>query len=121
MYASSLLAQLVSYRMSGIGLQVISVVTTIVTVGTTYFVAPDGSDSGPGSADRPWATINHAAETAVAGDTVVVRGGQYLLSAQVRPRNSGRPDAWITFIGYPGEEPILDAQSIPQPPLPNGI
>jgi hypothetical protein len=89
----------------------------VVTVGITYFVAPTGSDNGPGSADRPWATINHAAEKAVAGDTVVVRDGRYLLSAQVRPRNSGKPGAWITFIGYPGEVPILDAQSIRQPPF----
>jgi hypothetical protein len=87
------------------------------TVGTTYFVAPDGNDSGPGSADRPWATINHAADKAVAGDTVVVHDGRYLLSTQVRPRNSGRPNAWITFVGYPGERPVLDAQSIQQPPF----
>jgi len=89
----------------------------IITTASTYFVAPDGSDSDPGSAERPWATIIHAAETAVAGDTVLVRGGRYLLTSQVRPKNSGRPDAWITFVGHPGERPILDAQSIPQLPF----
>ena len=79
----------------------------------THFVSANGSDNGLGTADRPWATINHAAEQAKAGDTVIVRGGRYVLSSQVRVRNSGRSGAWITFIGYPGEKPILDASLIP--------
>jgi hypothetical protein len=78
----------------------------------THFVSVNGSDNGPGTADRPWATINHAAEQAKAGDTVIVRGGRYVLSSQVRVRNSGQSEAWITFIGYPGEKPILDASLI---------
>jgi len=81
---------------------------------TTHFVAVNGNDDGPGTADHPWATINHAAEQAKAGDTIVIRGGHYILSAQIRPLHSGRPDAWITFIGYPREEPILDAQKLPR-------
>ena len=90
-----------------------------------HYVAVDGSDEGPGDIERPWATINHAAEQAAAGDTIVVRGGRYLLSAQVRPRNSGRQNAWITFTGYQGEEPVLDAQlllrsSLVQDGLDNG-
>src|ERR1035437_51078 len=78
----------------------------------TRFVAVDGSDDNPGTIDRPWATINYAAEQAKAGETIVIRGGHYILPAQVRPRNSGRPNAWITFIGYPGEKPVLDGQSV---------
>jgi hypothetical protein len=78
----------------------------------TYFVAVSGDDNGTGSFDHPWATINHAASKARAGDTIIVRGGRYRLSAQVRPRHSGRRNAWITFIGYPGEEPVLDAAMI---------
>ena len=83
----------------------------------THFVAINGSDDGPGTISQPWATPNHAAEVAEAGDSIVIRGGHYLLKAQVRPRNSGRSDAWITFLGYPGEQPILDAEQIPLPPL----
>ena len=88
-----------------------------VSLGATHFVAVNGNDNGPGTADRPWATINHAAEQVEAGGTVAVRGGRYVLSAQVRPRNSGRSDAWITFIGYPGEKPILDAEMVPRSAL----
>ena len=88
-----------------------------VNHGAEHFVSVNGSDTGPGTADRPWATINHAAEQAKAGDIVVVHGGHYFLGAQVRPRNSGRPNAWVTFMGYPGEEPILDAQQVPRSSL----
>ena len=88
---------------------------SVVTHGATRFVAVNGSNDGPGTADRPWATINYAAERAEAGDTIVVRGGHYALSAQVRPRNSGRSKAWITFLGYPDEHPILDAQMVERP------
>jgi hypothetical protein len=87
-----------------------------VNHGTTHFVAVTGTDNGPGTAERPWATINYAVEQVGAGDMVVVRGGRYVLPAQVHPRNSGRSDAWITFMGYPGEEPILDAQMIQRAP-----
>ncbi len=94
---------------------------TFVATGATYFVSINGSDAQPGTADRPWATINHAAKQVKAGDMVVVHGGHYVLSAQVRPRNSGRPNSWITFIGYPGEEPILDAQSVQRSSFAHGV
>jgi hypothetical protein len=80
-----------------------------------YFVAIDGSDTGPGTADLPWATVSHASEKAVAGDTVIVHGGHYFLDAPIRLIHSGEADDWISYIGYPGEVPILDAQSIRLP------
>src|SRR5262249_24215988 len=49
------------------------------------FVAVNGNDSGPGTADRPWATINHAAEHAVAGDTVIVRVETWQLCQSMSP------------------------------------
>jgi len=76
------------------------------------FVAPSGDDGGPGTFDAPWATINHAADEARAGDTVTIRGGLYSLKDQVRVRNSGRVDAWITFRGSPGEPVIVDANAV---------
>jgi hypothetical protein len=89
--------------------------------GKTYFVAVTGNDNGPGTAGQPWATINHAAELAKAGDTVIVRGGHYDLTAQIRPRNSGGPGVWITFIGYPTEHAVLDAQAVPRASFSPGI
>ena len=90
--------------------------------GVKHFVAVNGSDSGPGTANQPWATINYAAIQVEAGDSIVVRGGHYILTAQIRLCNSGRSDAWITFVGYPGEEPILDAQMVQHSSLaPTGL
>ena len=80
-----------------------------------YYVATDGNDSNPGTVERPWATIGYAAERAVAGAQIIVRGGTYVLSRQVRLRTSGLPNAWIEFGGYPGETPILDAKAIARP------
>lgn len=48
-----------------------------------YYVATDGNDeTGDGSQERPWATINHALDSVVEGSTVTVRPGTY--TGQVR-------------------------------------
>jgi hypothetical protein len=80
-----------------------------------FYVAANGSDDGPGTRDRPWATISHAADVAEAGARVIIRGGHYALRSQVRPRNSGQPGAWIEFVGYPGESAVLDAAALQRP------
>lgn len=82
-----------------------------------HYVAPTGDDGGPGTKERPWATINHAANQAQAGDTIIIRAGHYVLPAQVRVRSSGEPEAWINFVGAPGETAILDADELPHDSL----
>jgi hypothetical protein len=57
--------------------------------GMIYYVAPTGNDDNPGSLDYPWRTIQKAANTLVAGDTVYIRAGVY--QEQVLPQNSGSP------------------------------
>ncbi len=47
-------------------------------LGHTYYVAPQGSDDGPGTQERPFHTIDHALLSAGDGDKVLVRGGTYL-------------------------------------------
>lgn len=42
-----------------------------------YHVAPGGSDSNPGTLTKPWKTIQRAANTLVAGETVIVHAGTY--------------------------------------------
>lgn len=71
-----------------------------------YYVAPDGNDDGPGGEDKPWATIQHAAEMMGPGDTVYVRGGSY--PEEVAIAVSGQVDAPITYAAYPHETVILD-------------
>ena len=91
----------------------------------TYYVALNGSDSNPGSFDKPWSTINHAAEVLKGGDTVYIRGGTYRISQQIRTINSGSKNAGIVYSSYPGEQAIIDAQDVKvgppvgKPPFPH--
>ena len=43
----------------------------------SYFVAPGGNDMNPGTTAQPWLTLQHAADTVAAGDSVTVRAGTY--------------------------------------------
>ncbi|MBS1851154.1 MAG: right-handed parallel beta-helix repeat-containing protein [Acidobacteria bacterium] len=77
-------------------------------VNTSYYVSPGGNDANPGTQNAPWKTIQHAADTARAGSTVLVRGGTY--EELVRVHVSGNAsDGFITFRSYPGETAVLDA------------
>lgn len=79
--------------------------------GATYYVAPGGSDAAPGTLAAPWRTIQKAADTVVAGDTVLVRSGTY--AERVVMRASGAAGAEITLAAYPGEAPFLDGATVP--------
>ena len=74
-----------------------------------YYVAPGGSNAGPGSFAQPWETIQHAANTAQAGDVVHVRAGNY--PENVNLPHSGAPGAYIVFQNYDGEYVTLDPGS----------
>jgi hypothetical protein len=75
-----------------------------------YYVSPSGNDENPGTASQPWRTIQKAADTLSAGDTVYVRAGTY--QEQVRPRNSGAPGALITYSAYPGDIVTIDGAHV---------
>ena len=51
--------------------------TTIGAAGV-FHVAPGGDDAGDGSANAPWATLQHAAASVQPGDSVLVRDGNYV-------------------------------------------
>lgn len=70
-----------------------------------YFVAPGGNDGNPGTIDRPFATVQHCASIAKAGDRCILRAGVY--RETVRPARSGTKDAPIRFESYPGEKATL--------------
>ena len=84
--------------------------------GNVYYVDqnhPLANDSNPGTEDLPWKTISKAANTLQAGDTVYVKKGVY--KERVIPKNSGRKDAYISYIAYPGHEVIIDGSNITLP------
>ena len=69
------------------------------------------NDSNPGSIDSPWITIQHAAENAVAGDTVFVRSG--ISHESVYFENSGNStQGFIVFSIYQGEQPTIDGTGV---------
>ena len=76
----------------------------------SYVVAPDGSDLASGTLEAPWRTLQHAADTAAAGDTVWVRGGVYRESVTLT--RSGRADAPIVFAAYADEGPVIDGEGL---------
>lgn len=78
-----------------------------------YFVAPDGDDDHAGDLEHPWKTIQHAADTLVAGETVYIRAGTY--SERVTPQNSGSSGSPITYAAYAGETVTLDGSGVTVP------
>ena len=79
--------------------------------GTTYYVSTLGSDNNAGTLAAPWRTIQKAANTVKAGDTVQVRGGMY--NEIVTMKTSGNASSgYITFQNYPGESPIVDGTGL---------
>lgn len=67
-----------------------------------YHVSPTGSDANPGTAAAPWASIQHAVDTAGPGDTVTIHAGRY--DEAVVISRSGRQGAPILLQAAPGEE-----------------
>ena len=78
---------------------------------TSYYVSPRGDDNGPGTIDHPWATIQHAADTMAAGDTLFLREGVYNQTT-VTENSGSQSDGYITFTAYPGEIPVLDGTGV---------
>jgi hypothetical protein len=74
-----------------------------------YYVDPGGSDSGSGGRPAPFRTIQHAADVAASGDTIVVRPGVYQGSERIVSLDrSGAPDRWITFVSERKWQAILE-------------
>jgi hypothetical protein len=79
--------------------------------GVTYYVSTSGNDNNAGTLTAPWRTIQKAANTVHAGDTVQVRAGTY--NEIVTMKTSGNATSgYITFQNYPGEAPIVDGTGL---------
>jgi len=80
---------------------------TPLGIGMKYYVAPNGSDSNPGTKALPFKTIQRAADTVDPGDTVIVEDGVYTMGAPhpscsrftavVCLTRGGTPDKWTVF------------------------
>src|SRR5574337_1460678 len=77
----------------------------------TYYVnngAAGASDANPGTLNSSWLTIQHAADTAAAGDTVIVKPGIYPES--IKLSRTGTATAPIAFKGEKGA--VIDGSSL---------
>ncbi|MBN1414976.1 MAG: right-handed parallel beta-helix repeat-containing protein [Bacteroidales bacterium] len=89
------------------------VVLTGMLSAQNYYVDKNhasADDSNPGTIDLPWKSIGHAAETAVAGDQVFIRAGNY--NENIYFDNNGSAEAPIVFSAYAGEKPIVDGTGV---------
>jgi hypothetical protein len=69
------------------------------------YVAPGGSDAGPGTARRPWATIQKALDTLAPGQTAYLSRGTY--PAPSNFERSGRRGSPIRIRNRPGAHPLV--------------
>lgn len=77
-----------------------------------FYVDPvKGDDSGPGSVDKPWRTVQASLLKLGPGQTLYLRGGTYF--ENVVCSMVGEPGKPITICGYPGEKAIIDG-SLPE-------
>ncbi len=87
----------------------------------TFFIAPSGDNTNPGTEDRPWATLDFATNQAQPGDVFVLRGGVYFHSATIKISRSGTADKPITIVAFPGETPVLDFSAQAEESSNNGL
>lgn len=84
---------------------------------TALYISPTGSDSGPGTLNKPFATISRARDAVRqikkaglnADVTVYLRGGVYTLDKTVTfgPADSGSEVHRITYAAYADEKPVI--------------
>ena len=87
------------------------------SVSCTFYISPSGSDEKPGTLAEPWKTLQKAFDTALAGQTVCLRGGiypQYVEASagfnQVE-HHSGVPQKPIVFKNYPSEIAVIQGST----------
>ena len=93
-----------------------SVVTVNQPCTTFYYVATDGNNANPGTAEAPFATIEGARDAIRkletipdGGVTVYLRGGEYYVDETIvfTPEDSGEEGKPIVYASYPGEEATI--------------
>ncbi|MDO8725005.1 MAG: carbohydrate-binding protein [Candidatus Methanoperedens sp.] len=81
-----------------------------IIVSGAFYVATNGNDAYPGTESQPWRTIQKAANTLTAGQTVYVKSGTY--NEKINMKNSGTANNFITFSAYPGNTVTIDGTGI---------
>ena len=80
----------------------------------TYYVdvqAKNADDSGPGSKERPFKTINHAAQVLQPGERVMIAAGIYREFIQPA-RGGASPEAMISYEAAPGATVVVKGSAV---------
>lgn len=77
---------------------------------TTWWVDAAASPGGAGDQANPFKTINAAAAVALAGDTVLIRGGTY--RETITPAHSGVAGAPIVYQAYQNEKVVVSGADL---------
>ncbi len=83
--------------------------------GKNIYVATDGNDTNDGTISQPFLTINKAAQTAIAGDVVIIKSGTYFPTTLINVKNSGTSTAPIMFVAEKKGEVIIDGSKSTTP------
>lgn len=101
--------------MKGISLFFFLAITGRVLLASTYYVDTLGDDSNKGlSTEQALASIARAIQLVEPGDTILVRGGVYLMEKKISISKSGLPGKTIKLWAFPGELPFLNFSSLPE-------
>jgi hypothetical protein len=92
-------------ELSGILFGILFLFLPVSGYAATYYVSPTGNDASAGSSSAPWRTLQHAANTVIAGDTVMIKNGAY---AGFRAQSSGSPGLPITFKSETGASVVVN-------------
>ncbi|MEO6288221.1 MAG: right-handed parallel beta-helix repeat-containing protein [Dyadobacter sp.] len=76
------------------------------------FVSHSGSDSNPGTRNKPLRSIQKAVDLLQPGKTVILLGGLYELAAPITVTAKGSAERWVTIRGDGGAKVILDGLKI---------
>lgn len=86
-------------------LAVLCLACSMPLMGRDFYVSPKGSDSNPGTEERPWKTLKKASAEAQAGSKVLISKGIY--HETLKPQHSGREGAPILFQAKEGEDVLI--------------
>ncbi len=76
-------------------------------VSDSYFISAEGSDSNPGTEEKPWKTIQRAAEAAAPGSTVYIKAGIYYERIDIKVSGKSADEPTI-FRNYKSDQVIID-------------
>ncbi len=82
---------------------------------TEYFVSPTGADHNDGSNERPFQTLERAAESMERGDVCWLRRGRYRAETVLEGLR-GEPGKPLVFQCVPGERVVMDG-TVPLPTM----